>query len=265
MSRMTMIAVLAIATSLAACSDPTVAPQDATPEKTVVAGAGSSQDLVPGDTLRFTITLDPNKDAWYNLGNGHSVYFPNGEVCDPAKSTYGPTEWDKPCQKVLHTVTLQVTAWIDANGHPFEDFSPSIRFLPTTNPSKFVILSLTDPAAAVDLSMNILYCATPQSVCVNEAVNDSTLNTVHDPVTGKVWRRIKHFSGYNVAAGEEEDPTIIALNGLDVSATLRPELLLHGKSQISFTSWLLGPARAIRAVERNGAFQRSHGYILASG
>ena len=27
--------------------------------------------------------------------------------------------------------------------------------------------------------------------------------TAYDPVTGKVWRRIKHFSGYNVAAGDE--------------------------------------------------------------
>jgi hypothetical protein len=76
--------------------------------------------------------------------------------------------------------------------------------LPTTNPAKFVILSLTDPPASLDVSMNILYCATPTSSCVNEALQDASLITNHDPVTGKVWRRIKHFSGYNVAAGDEE-------------------------------------------------------------
>ena len=169
----------------------------------VVRGGGTTQNLLPGDTLHFSITIDPSKNSSYDLGNGHTIYFPGGELCDPAKSTYGPTEWDKTCPKAVHSLTLQVTAWLDANGHPFEDFSPSVRFLPTTNPAKFVILSLTDPAASLDLSMNILYCATPTSPCINEALNDASLITNHDPLTGKVWRRIKHFSGYNVAAGDE--------------------------------------------------------------
>jgi hypothetical protein len=49
--------------------------------------------------------------------------------------------------------------------------------------------------------MNILYCRTPTSTCVNEALADPTLLTVHSPWSGKVTRRIKHFSGYNIAAG----------------------------------------------------------------
>jgi hypothetical protein len=204
-------ALIVLAMALVACSENAVAPR-MDEGSTNVSGGGSTRDLLPGDTLRFTITIDPNKSATYDLGNGHSVYFPNGELCDPAKSTYGPTEWNQPCTKAVRDLTVSVTAWIDANGHPYEDFSPSLRFLPTTNPTKFVILSLTDPAASVDLSMDILYCPSTTSACYDEAVNDPTLVTQHDPVTGKVWRRIKHFSGYNVAAGDDSTGIDASMN-----------------------------------------------------
>ena len=73
--RLALLAVLAAA--LAGCSDGAVAPQtvavDMAPN---VSSGGSSQDLRPGDTLRFSITVDPSKNSSYNLGNGHSVYFP---------------------------------------------------------------------------------------------------------------------------------------------------------------------------------------------
>jgi len=76
--------------------------------------------------------------------------------------------------------------------------------LPTKDPSGYVILSLTDPVAASDHTMSILYCRSTTQPCVDESQEDPTLVTQHDPVAGKIWRRIKHFSGYNVAAGEDD-------------------------------------------------------------
>ena len=196
------------ATILLGCGDAATSPRsDARSLDAASINGGSTADLIPGDTLRFSININPYQSATYDLGNGHTVYFPAGSVCDPSRSTYGVGTWDTPCAWLGYSLVEHVKAWIDSTGNPYEDFSPSIRFMPTSNPSKYVILSLTDPQAASNLSMNIVWCATTWSPCVNEALLDPTEVTQHDPVTGKVWRRIKHFSGYNVAAGDLSDPS----------------------------------------------------------
>jgi hypothetical protein len=251
-------AIAALAVALAACSENAVAPR-AEQEANNVDGGGSTRSLLPGDTLHFSITIDPTKNATYDLGNGHSVYFPSGELCDPAKSTYGPTQWDQPCPKLIFKLTVNVTAWVDAAGHPYEDFSPSIRFLPTTNPAKFVILSLTDPSASVDLSMSILYCPSPDTDCYSEAATDPTLVTHHDPTTGKVWRRIKHFSGYNVAAGDE-DPTALLNRAAPAPKGLK---LTLGGARNDANSGVALRSRRMTFIELIDA--KAFGYILASG
>ena len=191
---------------LAACGDSATSPRSSARSISVAStGGGSTADLIPGDTLQFTITLDPGQSETFNLGNGHTVYFPNGSECDPNKSSYGIGTWDSPCPPLNFPVVEHVRAWVDSTGNPYEDFSPAIRFMPTANPAKFVILSLTDPTAAVNPLMNINWCPTTSSPCINEALSDSTELTQHDPVSGRVWRRIKHFSGYNVAAGDDSD------------------------------------------------------------
>jgi hypothetical protein len=269
MHRVQQAPLLTLVAALAACSDIAGAPQQQATGggPSNVAGGGSTQDLLPGDTLRFTITIDPNRSATYDLGNGHSVYFPAGAICDPARSTYGPTEWDKKCTKTNYKLKLQVTAWIDANGHPFEDFSPSIRFVPATKPSGYVILSLTDREASLDLSMNILYCVSPATPCVNEALNDPSLVTNHDPATGKVWRRIKHFSGYNVAAGDAGiDPSSMSANriGRSVSHGQPVTVASRGRDGSPDAATIVRPRR-VRLPSNWRARARESGYILASG
>lgn len=205
MNKLHSSALLLLAAFGWACSDGSTAPSQARQLTAVdVSGGGSTADLLPGDTLRFSITIDPMKSQTYNLGNGHSVYFPAGAVCDPAKSTYGSGTWDTKCPKLPARLVEHVTAWVDSDGHPYEEFSPSIRFMPTTDPAKYVILSFTDPMASIDPSMDILWCPTTNSTCIDEAQSDPTEATQRDPATGKVWRRIKHFSGYNVFAGRDD-------------------------------------------------------------
>lgn len=203
---------------LTACGDSATSPRSDLRSIDVPSnGGGSTADLIPGDTLRFTITIDPSKSQSYDLGNGHTVYFPQGSVCDPAKSSYGVGTWDDPCPMLSYPLVEHVTAWVDAAGNPYEDFSPGIRFKPASNPVKYVVLSFTDPSASANLSMDILWCPTTSSTCIDEANSDPTEVTQHDPVTGTVWRRIKHFSGYNVAAGDFSDGGLSAA-GLGVEA-----------------------------------------------
>lgn len=262
MKRNILVAIASVA--IMACSESTVSPA-ATPDTELPRTGGASQTLVPGDTLRFDIVIDPVKGSVWELGEGNYVSFTKNSLCDPS-SSYGPTEWDQPCKLLKAPLTVHVTEWLDAQGHTRVDFSPSVRFSPSTNTNQWVTIVFTDFAASINPAYNILYCATDTSSCTNEAVNDPSLVTLRDPKTGKLTRRIKHFSGYNVAAGEEE-----GFGG--------GELALHAKAQSISTLDLglttLAKVRAARPkltepeardfLERlNAAFDLS-GYILASG
>ena len=70
----------------------------------------------------------------------------------------------------------------------------------------------------------MLYCPTATSGCVNEGLTDASLVTVKDPVTGRLIRHVKHFSGYNVAAGDASDPTIgVGIGGLSIGLSFNRE------------------------------------------
>jgi hypothetical protein len=197
------IVLFALVATLAACGD-AVAPRTAAPDADPVLSGGVTTALTRSDTVKFTITIDPRQPTRYDLGEGNSLVFPAGSVCDPTKSTYGVTEWDKPCEPARRTVAEHVKAWLDADGHPRVDFSPNIRFVPSPQPNKWVVITFSDYSASLDAWYNILYCPTDTSACYDESKTDPSLATNHDPVSGKVTRRIKHFSGYLVGAGDDD-------------------------------------------------------------
>lgn len=193
---------------VASCSENALEPQnDAAGLLPTAATGGATQALTVSDTARFGITIDPSRVTYFYLGAGNSITFPAHSLCDPTKSSYGPTEWDKPCTGATQPVTVQVKAWLDSTGHPRVDFNPSVRFAPSSTPLGWVVLTFADREASLDPMFDIRYCATSVSACANEALTDATLRTAHDPITGRVTRRIKHFSGYNVAAGAVDDPS----------------------------------------------------------
>jgi hypothetical protein len=212
MSKIRMAAVLGLTALLAACSENSMAPRDASPTSSV-AGGGANAALTSTDTIRFSITIEPWHTTYYNLGSGNSITFPAHSLC-VLGSSYGPTEWDKPCAPAWSSLTVNVTAWLDGNGHARVDFDKHIRFVPSVNPSQWVVLTFADLQASLNPFFNILYC--PDSgACYDESKLDPSLATVRDPVTGKVTRRIKHFSGYNVAAGDD-----IIDGGIDPTSSL---------------------------------------------
>lgn len=188
---------------LAACSD-TVGPR--APTMRAAPGQGASRSLSQTDTLVFTFTINPGSSASYDIGDGNTLSIPAGTLCDPATATYGPTEWNNPCPLATAPVTVTFRGWLNKYGHPHIDFSPNLRFeTPNNGGGGWVSLTFSDAGAWSDPHTKIVYCSTYTS-CVDEAKNDADLVT-NKAGTSIVWRKIKHFSGYNVATGEECTPS----------------------------------------------------------
>jgi hypothetical protein len=259
--KLTYTLLVTMAAALAACSDSTTSPQIAAPA-TTAAVQGSTQDLTFSGVIQFSITINPSQNTTFYLGAGNSLYFPAGSLCS-SSSTYGSGEWDKPCTKATSSVTVNVKAWLDAKGKPRVDFDKHIRFAPTNDPSKFVVIQFADLEAALDPFFNILYCPQVNSACVNEAKTDLSLLTVRNPLTGKVTRRIKHFSGYNVAAGEEGLFNLIdgGLSGMSLSVS---DFKLNTVGDVR-AAYGLSTEQAETMLDRITQARGNSGYILASG
>lgn len=183
---------------LAACSDVPTAPSNAT--RTVpVTAASVVSSVLSADTTVQVMLVDPTKKTTVNFGasSANKVVFPATSICDVVTSTYGADQWNQPCAPQLLPVTLTIKSWYDADGHPHSDFQPHMRFNPAADA---VILTLKD-RNGVQPNLGIIYCADVNSGCVDESATDSSLVTYRDPLTGNYFRRVKHFSGYNIASG----------------------------------------------------------------
>jgi hypothetical protein len=105
-------------------------------------------------------------------------------------------------------VLVNAKGWIDRKGQARLDFDKHIRFVPSPDPTKWVMLTITDYQSSGRDASSILYCPDVNSVgCIDESKRDPSVATVKDPATGTLKRRIKHFSGYNVFSGLPCDPS----------------------------------------------------------
>ena len=149
------------------------------------------------DSTSVDFDLGPNGGVFYT-GN-HAVVFPAGSVCDPATSSYGPGTWDAPCSVLQSTIKVQAEVRRSGGGTAI-DFTPSLRFVPSTSASRWVWLLIYSPNArdaTGDLSaFNILYAPTLGATRIDETGYDSSLRTYVDTFSGISLRRIKHFSAY---------------------------------------------------------------------
>jgi hypothetical protein len=149
------------------------------------------------------LLIEPSGGLFY-LGK-HVLYFPASTICDPAISTYGPTEWDKPCTAI--TQPVQVHAELrEENGRSWIDFSPHLRFVPSDDEERWVYLFMyTKASEGKQLTSKnappILWSPELGMAGIDESLTDETLKTKWDKKLGGVYRRIKHFSGYNVYSG----------------------------------------------------------------
>ena len=162
---------------------------------------GNSPSNTSGD---FTVG---QQGGLFFVGN-HAVYFPAHSICDPATSSYGEGTWDAPCDVVKGSVRIHAEVRTAKLG-TWVDFTPSLRFAPSTNPNKWVWIYMYTPSAlgAADLSkFGVLYAKSMGAPGVDEASTDATLRTYVDTFGGLSSRRIKHFSGFMTSSGKSCDP-----------------------------------------------------------
>jgi hypothetical protein len=204
--------------SLAACADPATAPKQSAP-RAMSAAAPKFDFTATGNTLGIGQTdfVVSAEGGSFSIGGLYTVTFPANAVCDPSRSTYGPTEWDNDCTTLDsgQEITIHATLSLSSTGLAV-DFSPALRF----SPSAKVIIS-TDIFASVIknnrdyLSKNpnalnplaILYSSSFDGTAVRDFAKDKSVLTHVDLSTGTIWRRVKHFSGYSVVTGDSCEPS----------------------------------------------------------
>ena len=191
------LATLCLVTLTAACGDMT-APTASTP--TVLPNAPKFSNVqwvgVTGDTTVQQFTVQPGWGDTFTLAGTHIVELVQGSVCDPAVSSYGVGEWEKPCTVISKPLTFTAKSWTDENGHPRVTFSPDVRFAP----GKVNTMWLKDRQASADPTYKIDWCSSSRTSCVDESLADPAVATRRDAANGRLYRRVKHFSGYTVTA-----------------------------------------------------------------
>jgi hypothetical protein len=152
----------------------------------------------------------------FNVGGLYTLNFPANSVCDPARSTYGSTEWDIDCTTLDagQSVKIRAVLALTASGLSI-DFSPALRFSPTTavtiSTGIFapVIKANRDYFAKNPSALNplaILYAPAMGAAGSSDYTRDASIVTHVDLTTGTIWRRVKHFSGYSMTTGEACEP-----------------------------------------------------------
>ena len=182
----------------AACSE---SARDATAPARQLASPPSLHDVVAtSDTGVTVFTIDPTQDGLYPIPGGHFLYVEQGGVCDLA-SPYGPDYWDTPCTPAATPTVVTAKSYLDALGHPRIDFQPALRFFVQKGRLKTAaILFMHDTLAVRAPHAAILYCD-DSGACIDEGLRDKLLQTDENQRSGYLYRQIKHFSGYEVAAG----------------------------------------------------------------
>ncbi len=175
--------------TLGACADSnTVAPASQEP----VFHAPANFTKV-GSSVVFRVN---NADGITQQVGEHILYMQPNAICD-LSSSYGPTSWDSDCKTLRGWVTITATVFEDANGSPYVDFQPAMRF----SPRKQAYLFLRSDRSNSDTQMQrllIKYCNN-LGYCVDESLTDASLRPFKLDEYGVVGRRVKHFSGYVVA------------------------------------------------------------------
>jgi hypothetical protein len=178
----------------AACADGNVAPKE-----TAAFKAPASFTIVDGVQ---TFTVSNSEGAVQRLGQ-HVIVFPAGSICDPRLSSYGPTEWDKPCLPLQGSITITATMLRDNENHPYVDFQPALRFAPTKN----VMLFLRNGRSSYPTQLSMMVC-NALLLCYDESMNDPSLKPFRVGQTSMIGRRVKHFTGYMISVGDRCEGSI---------------------------------------------------------
>lgn len=178
----------------------------AAPGIPAVTGSSVLRALVVAQTVDFVI---PANGGTIDLLGAYTLSFPAGAVCDPSaedtQAGYANQDWDAPCTVATEDIAVRaVLKW--SNGNLYADFQPALRFVA----DKKVTISTTVLASTVQAQSdagdtygwNIQYTPGIDQAGSFDALNDASLRTIVVASSGKIMRRIKHFSGYVTPTGE---------------------------------------------------------------
>ena len=191
-----LVALVAVA---AACADDFTGP--ASDRAKVLPGGAPNMLIVvnsmAADQSSADFTVDEH-GGYFQMGR-HAISFPKNAICDPQDTQYGPAFWDKDCHVLKAPVRIHAELRMQ-DGREWIDFQPELRFRPYKDASDWVwIYMRVDEQGSADGALNILWSPAIGVPGIDESLTDPTLRTfVKD---GYAYRRIKHFSGYNVTAG----------------------------------------------------------------
>ncbi len=200
---------------VASCSERIVSPvAPATATSTRFASqTASAPSLNLSATSDGTVEFTVSQHGGTFLIGRNAVVFPRGSICDPTRSSYGVGTWDAACTPLNRAVSISAVVRV-SGGRSWVDFSPALRFVPTTDPSRYVSLHMSTPGAQRSAQnpeqFTIYYAPTLGATLVDESISDPTLVTYVDSRTGVSTRRIKHFSGYTVMGLVASDTTAAA-------------------------------------------------------
>ncbi|HKG94466.1 MAG TPA: hypothetical protein VKA84_21310 [Gemmatimonadaceae bacterium] len=207
---------LSLSLLLAACSD---APTTVTTEGSTTLPVPRAAIYVDHmDTVSAVksadITVTP-QGGWFQLGT-NGVYFPANTICDPNSSSYGVTEWDKSCRTIKKSIKIH--AELDTVAGAWIVFTPDLRFRPSDNSDSWVYLFMytaeiegtVQPPEVVSNKWKINWLPGGGLPPVDESFGDNSLKTRQYKNTGYVYRRVKHFSGYQVVLGRSLEETSLS-------------------------------------------------------
>jgi hypothetical protein len=188
--------ILAVAATLAlaACSDSVSSPS--APSSAL---RPSGPHLILGTTSVMSFWVNPTIDNIYQSVEGHRVVIPANAICQVGTSGYGKGTWDNACTTATAPILFTITTTTNAQGLSNLTVQPDVRF----SPAKQVMAFFKDSAASRTAGSVIQYCHAFNGVmgCVDEGKDDASMATYRDPSLGYIYRRLKHFSGYNVIFG----------------------------------------------------------------
>ena len=204
------LAIAVAATLVTACGEtttapdaPSISPNGASVKPPAYNLVGTTVALVsmPGDTVTGRFTVSPGSSETFVIDGKNAIRFPAQSICDPAVSSYGPTEWDKPCTPSTRPITISVKQYHDASGRLRADFEPALRF----NPNKSVYLWLEDHSGSLSPWFKQINYCNDLGLCIDESLTDPSLRTYYERANDMHVRRVKHFSGYSIGVGRSEE------------------------------------------------------------
>lgn len=164
-------------------------------------GSSVLRALVVAQTVDFVI---PASGGTINLLNAYELKFPAGAVCDPSaedtQTGYAAHEWDAPCTVATEDVAVHAVLKY-ANGKLYADFQPALRFAPDKNVVLSTNVLADEVQAQAATGWTIDYSAAIGAEGVSDALQDPSVRTYIVGSTGRIFRRVKHFSGYQVSMG----------------------------------------------------------------